>query len=295
MSRDETLKDRFARLKQLHREHNQRGLDLSQVREGLDLARQARTEAQRLHDEVHRARDAERARRAGRKPLDAAAIATAAVAIADAQGVEAVSMRKIAAVLGVGTMSLYHYIKTKEDLLAAMDDIIMGEILLTPRELKGDWKQAMTAIAIHTRDAYRRHPWALTIQTKGGQPGLNGLRHMEQSLAALSSTGLGFEEMFAIIVIVDDFVFGHSLRAIGGDLQTQEAEGSLSKVADYLERHVNAEEFPVLMQLVGDSTLAAFVHRLATSFKPDVWFDAGLEAILEGVARRFNLETAPPA
>src|SRR3982750_4358946 len=106
MSRDETLKGHFERMKQARRGQNeQHRRDLEQMRDGMEIARQARAEAQRLHDEAHRAHDAERARRKGKKPLDAASIALAAVAIADAQGLDEVSMRKIAAVLGSGTMS----------------------------------------------------------------------------------------------------------------------------------------------------------------------------------------------
>ena len=278
MSRDETIKGRFARLRDaVHRERDAR-----------ELGDQWRGEAQRMHDERHRQREEEKARRAGRKPLDATAIATAAVAIADAQGLEEVSMRKIAAVLGWGTMSLYHYVRTKEDLLAAMDDLIMGEILSSPHELRGGWRKAITAIAHHTRDAYKRHPWALTIQTAGGQPGLNGLRHVEQSLAALAPTGLSFEKKMAMAIIVDDFVFGHSLRETGSDFTDAQAEGAIAEVAGYMAQHLDQKEFTFLMEAKGDAPVADFVGRMIKSFRPDEWFEAGLESILDGLGKRFG-------
>lgn len=290
MSRDENFRDRFARLREAHREHAARGQrDLEQARRDIEETNRAREEARRLHDEAHRLRDAERARRSGRRPLDAAAIAAAAVAIADAQGIDEVSMRKIAAVLGSGTMSLYHHVRTKEDLLAAMDDLIMGEILVAPIELKGGWRKAMTAIAKATRDAYRRHPWALTIQSEGGQPGLNGLHHVEQSLAALKSTGLDFESKMAINVVIDDFVFGHSLRAIAVDFENGDAEKMVGHIADFMSANVNPAEFPTLMEAMGDTPLEEFVLRMARTFHPDEWFETGLAAVLDGLARHYKI------
>src|SRR5260370_27360448 len=86
-------------------------------------------------------------------------IAAVALGIADQEGFEAVSMRRVAQELKVGTMSLYYYVKTKGDLIAAMDDALMSEALL-PSLPKG-WRRAMTEIAKRTHAVYIRHPWAL--------------------------------------------------------------------------------------------------------------------------------------
>jgi len=234
-------------------------------------------------------RDEERARRKGKRPLSAETIATAAVAIADAQGVEEVTMRKIAAVLGAGTMSLYHYLRTKEDLLAAMDDVIIGEILVSPKELEGGWRKAMSAIARKTRDAYRRHPWALTIQTETAGPAINGVRHMEQSLAALADTGLKFDDKLAIIIVLDDYVFGHSLRAAGSDFTEGLGQDGKDKIIAFMNSYVSAGEFPELRATMGDDSMDAFVDRLAKAFNPDEWFETGLTVILDGLGERFGI------
>ncbi len=246
-------------------------------------------EFQRVHSEHHRKRDAEKARRRGRKPLDAAAIAAAGVAIADAQGFEEVSMRKIAAVLGWGTMSLYHYVRTKEDLLAAMEDIVMGEILVPPSVLNSGWHKGLAAIARATREAYRRHPWALGIQTNGGQPGVNGLRHVEQSLAALAPTNLSFHDKLAMTIVIDDYVFGHALRAIEGDSMQEGGKDMLDSVVDFVSGHMNAADFPQMTAAIGDGTVAEFVGKMSLAFHPDEWFEVGLEAVLAGLAQRFGL------
>src|ERR1043166_2657612 len=133
-------------------------------------------------------------------------IAAAALAIADAEGFDAISMRRVAQDLGVGTMSLYYYVKTKDDLVAVMDDALMGEILL-PSLPKG-WKRAITAIATRTRDVFLRHPWAL-VSMSSAPPGPNAMRHMEQCLEALAETSMTADQKFSLLAIVDDFVFGY--------------------------------------------------------------------------------------
>jgi AcrR family transcriptional regulator len=136
-------------------------------------------------------------------------IATVALAIADKDGFEVVSMRRIAQELNVGTMSLYHYIKTKDDLIAAMDDALMAEALL-PSLPKG-WKRALVEIAKRTHALFIRHPWALSAMLSA-PPGLNAMRHMEQCLEALAETSMTGREKLTLLAMVDDFVFGHALR-----------------------------------------------------------------------------------
>src|ERR1700682_2087627 len=103
-------------------------------------------------------------------------IAIAALAMADKEGCGAVSMRRVAQDLKVGTMSLYYYVKTKDDLIAMMDDALMGECLL-PSLPKG-WKRAIVEIARRTHALFIRHPWALSSMLSA-PPGLNAMRHME--------------------------------------------------------------------------------------------------------------------
>src|SRR5215510_13656323 len=95
-----------------------------------------------------------------RKPqLTREKIALVALAIADKEGFEGVSMRRVAQELKVGTMSLYYYVKGKDDLIAAMDDALMSEILLP--SIPKDWRRAMIEIAKRTRAVFMHYPWAL--------------------------------------------------------------------------------------------------------------------------------------
>jgi len=141
-------------------------------------------------------------------------IAAAALSIADKEGFEAVSMRRVARELKAGTMSLYYYVKTKDDLLAVMDDALMGETLL-PSLPKG-WKRALLEIAKRTHAVFMRHPWALASMLKA-PPGLNAMRHMEQCLEALADTSMTKAQKITLLTLVDDFVFGHALREAAND------------------------------------------------------------------------------
>ena len=163
-------------------------------------------------------------------------IAAVALAIADREGFEAVSMRRVAQELEVGTMSLYYYVKTKDDLIAVMDDALMGEALLP--SLPKDWQRAMMEIARHTHAVYIRHPWAL-VSMLSAPPGRNALRHMEQCLEALAKTAMTSKQKITLLALVDDFVFGHALREAATDATvniefaaTQLATGAFPRLAE---------------------------------------------------------------
>src|SRR5262245_22945272 len=150
-----------------------------------------------------------------RKPqLTREQIAKVALAIADKEGFEAVSMRRVAQELKVGTMSLYYYVKGKDDLIAAMDDALMSEILLS--SVPKDWRRAMIEIAKRTRAVFKRHPWAL-VAMLSAPPGLNAMRHTEQCLEALAETSMTNKQKITLLATVDDFVFGHALREAAAD------------------------------------------------------------------------------
>ncbi|MET8897782.1 TetR/AcrR family transcriptional regulator [Streptomyces albogriseolus] len=127
-----------------------------------------------------------RPERSGRGPRPAysrADIAAAAVRIADAEGLDAVSMRRVAAELGCGTMSLYNYVPRKEDLSELMVDAVAGEHELW--EPSGDWRADMLRVAHQTRDLMHRHPWLPRLMSPvyGFSP--NSLRYLEHCLACL--------------------------------------------------------------------------------------------------------------
>ena len=116
-------------------------------------------------------------------------IADAALRIADTDGFDAVTMKRIAAELGASTMTLYYYVRNKSDIVALMQDAILADVLVRAECLLGAWRDALTAIARRTRDVLMAHPWSLT-SLDDAQFGPNAMRHFEQSLAAVAGTGL---------------------------------------------------------------------------------------------------------
>jgi AcrR family transcriptional regulator len=163
-------------------------------------------------------------------------IAAAALVIADAEGFQAVSMRRVGQELNVGTMSLYYYVKTKDDLIAVMDDALMSEALLPA--MPKNWKRAITEIATRTHSIFLRHPWAL-VSMQSAPPGLNAMRHMEQCLEALAETSMTAKQKLTLLAMVDDFVFGHALREAASEkvvdmefAAAQMATGNFPRIAE---------------------------------------------------------------
>jgi AcrR family transcriptional regulator len=208
-------------------------------------------------------------------------IAAAALKIADAEGFDALSMRRIARALGAGTMSLYRYIVTKDDLLALIGDALLGEALV-PGDLPADWLEAIAAVARQTRLTYLRHPWAIRLFQREGAAlaalaGPNGLRHVEQSLSALSGAPLDAKAKLDVLAIVDDYVLGHLMRQAPPD---PEPPGN----ADFVRSQLASGNFPQLAAVMSPSEAVSFTG-LADH---DTRFELGLGVLLTGIAARYG-------
>jgi AcrR family transcriptional regulator len=216
-------------------------------------------------------------------------IAEAALAIADRDGFEAVSMREVASKLGAGTMTLYHYVRTKDDLVALMDDALMGEVLVPDAELPSDWREALSAIARRTRAIYVRHPWAL-LAMQGARPGPNGMRHFEQCLAAVAHTSFDTATKLQLLGIIDDFVFGHALRA--GEAAAPAERDVAADIAEFAKRQLETGQYPHTAALFGDMKARQAFERMAAFSGEAQRFELGLAALLDGAEQR--LQAARP-
>jgi AcrR family transcriptional regulator len=207
-------------------------------------------------------------------------IAAAAVRIADEEGFDALSMRRLAAELDAGTMTLYHYVKTKDELLSRVSDTVMGEVLVPPGELPTDWRAAITVIANRSRVALLRHPWSLDIRDDPA-PGPNGVRHFDQTMQAVMSLDLTLGERFELVTAVDEYVFGYCMmqraNAVDGD------EGFLeTEFVDYVEALIDQGGFPALAAIKAEhGTLGAFEVMRRQGNDPDR-FDRNLARLLDG-------------
>jgi AcrR family transcriptional regulator len=208
-----------------------------------------------------------------------AEIADAAVAIADAEGFDAVSMRRVAQKLGAGTMTLYHYVRNKDELITLMVDAVFGEVLVPEEDLSDDWRAGMEQIAKRTREAFGRHRWTLD-RLGDGRPGPNGMRHFEQSLQAASGAGIPAEETFELIGLVDDYVFGFALR--DAQERDEHERGWPPEVRDFLQRELDSGDYPLIRRYLGaDAEIGS--DLVAEIVFKEGRFERGLERLLDGI------------
>ncbi len=222
------------------------------------------------------ARDEPRGR-GRRDPLSRRQIVHVALRIADEEGLEAVSMRRIAKELGTGAMSLYHYFDSRDELFELMGDSVAAEMLVP--DLPRDWRAALTAIAGHSRATFLNHPWMLLTLQERPRVSPNLLRHIEQSAQSVYELGEAGHDpalLSGIVTAVDDYTIGYTLRelAVGGSDERGRRVAAQFQDA-YDEPHVRylleSGEFPMLSRALtlGDPP------RMQS-------FEAGLRWLLDG-------------
>lgn len=220
-------------------------------------------------------------------------ITAAVLKIADSEGFDALTMKRIADELDCGTMTLYYYVRTKADLVTLMHDAILAEILLP--QLPAGWREAVSAIARRTRDVLLAHPWSVA-SLNGALFGPNAMRHVEQSLAALDAIELDTAEKLAFWGIVDDYVFGSALRTVESLTHAAMAENNPTLVADAMtfgRQQLATGQFPRLATLDRKQPVHKHVTRDRKSSHPmataqSAQFERGLKAILDGLAHSIN-------
>jgi AcrR family transcriptional regulator len=201
-------------------------------------------------------------------------IVESALAIADAEGIGAVSIRRVAADLGVRPMSLYTYIDRKEDLVVLMRDQVNREVVLGSA-LPAGWREAVTAIARRTRDVILRHPWIVDTNASGAGLSPNALRHIEESLTALRDLGLGPRDAVDVLTAVDKFTLGHATFEIADRV----GAAARQSAAPYFESLLATGEFPALARLQSGDAAGAI-----TEPRYERQFERGLKWLLDGIA-----------
>jgi AcrR family transcriptional regulator len=220
-----------------------------------------------------------RSDRGSRKPrFNRDDIAAAAIRIADTEGFEAVSMRRLAAELDAGTMSLYHYVRTKDELLTLVVDSVMGEVVLpSGQRMPRDWRSAITLIAKRSRDALRNHPWILDI-TDDPNIGPNAMRHFDQSWQALASLKASFEDKLDLITVVDEYVFGYCLH----ERNNLKDDPDDAEMADYIGALLVEDEYPALAAMVSEMGMPRLWARIHAHARRAGRFDRNLARLLAG-------------
>ncbi len=211
-------------------------------------------------------------------PLSREHIVRAAIELADAEGIEAVSMRRIAAKLGAGTMSLYWHISSKQDLFDLMLDAALGEIEL-PAHRSGDWRPDLRVVTMQRRTVLLRHPWLTALLENRPPLGPNGLRYGEFSLAAVDGLGLDFSTMKRVLDTVDSYVVGHVLNTA--------AEEEARRRNGMSEEEWQRATSPYLRQVFATGQYPIFARLIDEEEEPpdkEANFAFGLECVLDGIA-----------
>jgi AcrR family transcriptional regulator len=209
-----------------------------------------------------------------RTPLSRDRILRAALDLADRDGFEACTMRRLGAQLGVEAMSLYRYVASKEDLLSGLVDLVFGEIELDEPGATG-WRTAMRDRARSQRAAMRRHPWAIGHMEGRMQPGPASLRVHDGTLGILREAGFPFRAAVRANSVLDAYVYGFALQE--RDLPAR-AGGATAEVMREQARHVpDMADYPYLVEAMGEFAGAGYDF--------DAEFASGLELILDGIER----------
>ena len=186
-------------------------------------------------------------------------------------------------------MTLYHYVRNKDELTALMDDAIMREVLVPEEELADGWREGMAQIARRSYAAFKLHPWVFELNDDSGQGAPNALRHIEQSLLVAGRSGLDFEGQFELVALVDDYVFGHAMRARATREQRDQEhwEQQIEAPIRHLETQLDTGEFPVLAEWAAGDVRAGF-ERIGELAADPERFERGLQTLLDGIELRIR-------
>jgi AcrR family transcriptional regulator len=197
----------------------------------------------------------------------------AALALADAGGIETLTMRKLGQALGVEAMSLYNHVRNKEDMLDGMVDLVFSEIDLPAGGV--DWRTAMRRRAISARDVLLRHPWALGLMESRIHPGPATLRHHDAVLGSLRNAGFSIEMAAHAYSVLDSYIYGFTLNE-----QTLPFDSSeeVAEVGGSMFRDLPANAYPYLVEMFIE-------HAMKPGYDYGDEFAFGLDLILDGLER----------
>ena len=219
----------------------------------------------------------ERRHHRGRPPAHTReAVVATAIGVADAEGLSALTMRRVATALGSGTMSLYTYVSERDALLELMIDAVTGEQQLPPPT--GDWHADLAAFARAQRTLMRRHPWLPVALTGRRTLGPNALKALDHALALLASSGLAPAERAEAVELVSGFVASH----VGREVARQQALGQTGDVEAFVESNAR-----YLAAAASSGAYPHFAEALAASKaekpEPDEAFERMLARVISGL------------
>ena len=217
-------------------------------------------------------RPARRREPARREPLSRERVLAAALELADSEGLEALSMRRLGSALGVEAMSLYNHVRNKDEVLDGLVDVVFGEIDLPAG---AGWRTAMRRRAVSVREMLRQRPWALGLMESRRRPGPANLRHHDAVLGILRSAGFSVETAGHAYSVLDAYVYGFALNEQSLPL---DSPGDVAEVGAAILQQNPMAAYPNLAEFISKNAM-----RPGYSFGAE--FDYGLDLVLDGLER----------
>ena len=196
----------------------------------------------------------------------------AALGLADQDGIDSLTMRRLGQELQVEAMSLYNHVADKDDILDGIADLAFSEIALPSG--RGDWKTAMRRRGISAREVLLRHPWAPSLMLSRPNPGPSTLRHHDAVLGSLRSAGFMLVMAAHAVSIIDGYIYGFALQQTNTPLHTP---AQVAEVGENIMRQL-AGEYPHLAEMITD-------HAMKPGYDYAKEFEFGLDLILDGLER----------
>ncbi|MEO8827720.1 TetR/AcrR family transcriptional regulator C-terminal domain-containing protein [Lapillicoccus sp.] len=206
-------------------------------------------------------------------PLTRARVLAAALSLADAGGIESLSMRRLGREVGVEAMSLYNHVSGKDDILDGIVDLVFGEIDLPTSTT--DWQAGMRHRAYSARDVLARHSWAASLMQSRTSPGSAMLRHHDTVIGTLRRGGFSVTMAAHAFSVIDSYIYGFAQQQQNLTYTTPE---EATRLAESILEQVPATDYPHLAELLIE-------HAVTPDYDYAAEFDFGLELILSGLQR----------
>jgi AcrR family transcriptional regulator len=208
-----------------------------------------------------------------RVPLSRDRVLRGAVAVADADGIDSLTIRSLARHLGVKPMSVYYYVASKDEILDGIVDLVFSEIDLPSAH--GDWQAEIVRRANSARQVLRRHSWAIGLMESRKNPGPATLRHHDAVLGTLRGAGFSVEMTAHAYALIDSYVYGFALQEASLPFQGPD---TVSDVAEPMMQQFPAEKYPHLVEMATE-----YILQPGYDFGNE--FEFGLNVILDALAR----------
>jgi AcrR family transcriptional regulator len=216
----------------------------------------------------------------GRARLNRERVLQTAIKLADEDGLEKLSMRRLGEGLGVEAMSLYNHVSNKEDLLNGMIDTLYGEIELPSHD--DDWKTALRKRSVSVRQVLLRHPWANGLMDSATSPGPGTLRHHDRVLGTFRNGGFSLAMTAHAFSALDSYVYGYAKQEKALPFDDGEQAAAMAHV---MLAQLPASEYPYLHELMAK-------HVLPPGYNYADEFSYGLDLVLDALERARDAEGA---